>query len=62
MNNICSKLSNNRTFNTVTNNCQKWVETVLVELVKTGNLSKLCLEELENNNEILPLLGWNFGN
>jgi hypothetical protein len=62
MNNICFKLSKNRTFNTLTNNCQNWVESVLIELVKTGNISKLCLEELENNNEILPLLGWNLGN
>jgi hypothetical protein len=59
MSNICSKLTENRTFNTLTNNCQKWVESVLVELANTGNISKLCLEELKNNNEIVPLLGWN---
>jgi hypothetical protein len=58
MNEICSNLSKDRTFSTLTNNCQKWVESVLAELVNTGNLNKLCLEELKEDNEIIPLLGW----
>jgi hypothetical protein len=31
---------------------------VLSELVNSGNLSKLSLDELKNDNEITPLLGW----
>lgn len=55
---ICSDLSKNRGFNTISNNCQEWVKSVLYELVRTGHLSHLCLEELKENNEIVPLLGW----
>jgi hypothetical protein len=58
MKDICKNLSTDRTFNTLTNNCQKWVESVLAELVNTGHLHKLCLEELQTDNEIIPLLGW----
>ena len=31
---------------------------VLSELVNSGNLSKLNLDELKDDNEITPLLGW----
>jgi uncharacterized protein YaeQ len=56
--NSCKKITEGRVFNTLTNNCQEWVKVVLSELVKTGNLSNLALEELKDNNEITPLLGW----
>jgi hypothetical protein len=58
MDDICCKISKDRIFNTLTNNCQEWVKNVLFELVNTGNLSRLSLEELKSNNEITPLLGW----
>jgi hypothetical protein len=55
---ICTKISTNRMFNTLTNNCQEWVKQVLSELVNSGNLSELSLDELKDDNEITPLLGW----
>ena len=58
MNKICFNVSKDRIFNTITNNCQEWVKSVLVELVKNKNLSQLCLDELKENKEIIPLLGW----
>jgi len=58
MDEICCQISNNRIFNTLVNNCQEWVKSVLLELVNTGNLSSLSMEELTENNEITPLLDW----
>ena len=58
MNGICQKVSKNRKFNTLTNNCQEWVKSCLIELVNDGKISPLCLEQLKENNEIIPLLGW----
>lgn len=58
MDEICCKISNDRIFNTLFNNCQEWVKSVLFELVKTGHLSHLSMEELTENNEITPLLNW----
>jgi hypothetical protein len=58
MDNICKKISKDRIFNTLANNCQEWVKSVLSELVNSGNLSHLSLKELQENNEITPLLGW----
>jgi len=58
MEDICINITKDRIFNTIGNNCQEWVKSVLSELVKTGNLSHLCLEELKKDNEITPLLGW----
>jgi len=58
MTKICENLTNNRVFNTLTNNCQEWVKEVLQELVNTGHLSHFCLEELKKDNEITALLEW----
>lgn len=57
---ICIQLSKNRIFNTVSNNCQSWVNSVLVELINKGFLSQHSWDDflLENKNEIRPLLGW----
>jgi len=58
MHKICTQLTANRFFNTLSNNCQSWVNTVLLELVNTGNLSELTLENFILENQISPLLGW----
>lgn len=52
MTEICNNVTNNRKFNTLTNNCQEWVKEVLKELVRNGHLFPLCFKELEEINEM----------
>ena len=58
MENICNKITKDRVFNTLTNNCQEWVKSVLSELVNAGYLPQSRLEKVKEDNEIAPLLGW----
>jgi len=56
--NICTEVSKNRVFNTIINNCQEWVKTVLSELIDKGYLSKSSLDDFISENKITPLRGW----
>lgn len=58
MKEYCEKVDKDRTFNTITNNCQAWVQSVLKELVDNKHLSQLAYDEFKKNTDILPLLGW----
>jgi hypothetical protein len=58
MNELCSEVSFERHFNTLTNNCQEWIKSVLKELVNTEKIPKFYLERLEELNLITPLRGW----
>jgi polyhydroxyalkanoate synthesis regulator phasin len=55
---IFEKITTERFFNTLTNNCQEKVKSILDELVKNGNLSRLSLDELKEENEITFIFGW----
>lgn len=43
----CDKITEDRIFNTIGNNCQEWVKSVLIELFKYGHLSSFCYEVLK---------------
>lgn len=55
MKEYCEKVDKDRTFNTITNNCQAWVQSVLKELVDNKHLSQLAYDEFKKNNDITPL-------
>jgi hypothetical protein len=58
MNNYCDEIDEDRTFNTITNNCQAWVQSVLNKLIHKKHISQLAFDEFKRDNKITPLLGW----
>lgn len=58
MKGYCDKVDKDRAFNTITNNCQAWVQSVLKELVNNKHLSQLAYVEFKKNIGVNPLLGW----
>lgn len=55
---ICDNITQDRVFNTLTNNCQEWVKSVLDRLVEQRFLANANYELLKEGNDITPLLGW----
>jgi hypothetical protein len=54
----CKKVYQDRIFNTLTNNCQDWVQSVLIELVKDKHLLQKDYDMLIRNDKMIPLKGW----
>ena len=54
----CDEITRNRIFNTIGNNCQRWVISLLIKLIEKDHLYCKCYDILKQDNEITPLLGW----